>query len=263
MTFFWRSIICQHRKSTPMRLIAEKCRSFLALYENVDWDFSTNGEIRVLECLSNHGFSCIFDVGANHGHWTLAASKIFKDAEIHAFEIVPDTARMLREKVSNLPNVFANEFGLHEDEQEVEVYWDVDRSTISTTLENTSLKTDSRLLCRVISGDSYMLDQGIQRINLLKIDVEGAEDKVLKGFSQTLIQGNIDIIQFEYSRRNILSHFLLYDFYMLLKQYNYTIGKIYPNYVDFREYSLWDENFYLSNFLAVRTELTQIIDRLS
>jgi hypothetical protein len=101
-------------------------------------------------------------------------------------------------------------------------------------------------------GDEFLMREGVGEVDFLKLDVEGAEHLVLKGLADHLRQRSIRLIQFEYGRVNILTHFLLRDFYQLLAGYGYVTGKIYPNYVDFREYSLSDEDFMGPNYLACR-----------
>lgn len=95
-----------------------------------------------------------------------------------------------------------------------------------------------------------MRDNGIERIDLLKIDVEDAEHLVLEGFGEAL-GTKIDAIQFEYGRVNIITHFLLRDFYQILEARNYLVGKLFSNHVDFRSYDLTDEDFVGPNYVAV------------
>lgn len=255
--------MCRHHRNTVIRYIAKKCRSFLGYYENVNWNFDSNGELYVLNRLASLDFRCILDVGANHGAWALAANRIWPVAQIHAFEIVPATVATLLEKTRETPTIIANDFGLYETEQEIEVIHHPDKDTTSAIAINHRETAGLKLTCRVVTGDSYVTKCNIVRIDFLKLDVEGAEDKVLKGFVETIRQERIAIIQFEYSRRNILSHFLLYDFYRFFEEHNFSVGKIYPNYVDFRRYNPWNENFYLSNFLAVHNEQKRVFDLLS
>jgi len=40
------------------------------------------------------------------------------------------------------------------------------------------------------------------------------------------------------------------------------LGKIYPNYVDFREYRFQDEDFLGPNYLAVHSSLESLIESL-
>jgi len=57
--------------------------------------------------------------------------------------------------------------------------------------------------------------------------------------------------------------FLLKDFYDYLRAFGMKIGKIYPNYVEFRSYTLQDENFYGPNYLAVHSSEELLIKALS
>ena len=116
--------------------------------------------------------------------------------------------------------------------------------------------------CEVRSGDEYLREQAIERIDFLKLDVEGAERLVLQGFAQTLEAGRIDVIQFEYGKVAILTHFLLKDFYDVLEGKGYAVGKLFPDHVDFRAYKLEDEDFLGPNYVAVRRERADIIAAL-
>jgi hypothetical protein len=102
----------------------------------------------------------------------------------------------------------------------------------------------------------------ITGIDFLKVDVEGMEERVLKGFAGMLALGAIKIIQFEYGYVNAVTKFLLRDFYEMLRPYDMVIGKIYPTYVDFREYKLNHEDFLGPNFLAVHSSCTGVIEGL-
>ena len=88
------------------------------------------------------------------------------------------------------------------------------------------------------------------------------EDRVLKGFGELLERGAIRVIQFEYGRVNIESHFLLKDFYKLLSGFGYVLGKIYPTEVLFKDYEYTDEDFLGPNYLAVLRTETALIQRL-
>ena len=104
---------------------------------------------------------------------------------------------------------------------------------------------------------------GIGDIDFLKIDTEGSENLVLEGLLDTLKNRDIKVIQFEYGYINIISKFLLYDFYQFFDELGYTIGKIYPKRVEFKEYNLKDENFFGPNYVAVKSSETDIIESLA
>jgi hypothetical protein len=104
----------------------------------------------------------------------------------------------------------------------------------------------------VMRGDEFFAQEGIAEVDFLKLDVEGAEHLVLQGLGDRLREQRVRFVQFEYGRVNILTHFLLRDFYELFATYGYVVGKIYPDYVDFRDYDLSDEDFLGPNYLACR-----------
>jgi hypothetical protein len=88
------------------------------------------------------------------------------------------------------------------------------------------------------------------------------EHRVLKGFSGMLERKVIDLVQFEYGRVSIVHGFLLRDFYAFFRERGYVVGKIYPNYIDFRDYDMSDEDFLGPNYLACRADKADYIDAL-
>ena len=114
------------------------------------------------------------------------------------------------------------------------------------------------------TGDRYCEERGIETIDLLKIDVEGFEDRVLRGFSRMLGAGKVTAVQFEYGLANINTRFLLKDFHELLEGMGFVVGKVFPKYVDFRPYEIaTDEDFKGPNFLAVHSRHATLIDVLA
>jgi hypothetical protein len=103
---------------------------------------------------------------------------------------------------------------------------------------------------QIMTGDEYVARHDIDRIDFLKIDVEGTEHLVLKGFARTLAEGRIRCIQFEYGAFSIDTRVLLRDFHALLAP-KYWIGKLFPTGIEFRDYSWTDEDFRFANFLCI------------
>ena len=62
-----------------------------------------------------------------------------------------------------------------------------------------------------------MAQHGIESIDFLKVDTEGADIDVLQGFRNAFEQGAVTMAQFEYNDLSLkLSRTLLADFYELL-----------------------------------------------
>ncbi len=238
------------------------------LYENLDYDFGSNGERRVLERLAQSGeVSVIFDVGANVGTWTQMAADLFPAATIHAFEIVPETYSALASNVAGHPQVHAHPVGLSDHAGDTLVNYVPGGSEAATlvdgAIEEFFQRQTERVSARLEVGDEVAAQQGITAIDFLKLDVEGAEYEVLSGFQTMLASGAIRIIQFEYGYVNVITKHLLRDFYELLEGAEMVVGKIYPGLVDFRPYRLQHEDFLGPNFLAVSRSQEQLIAALS
>jgi len=125
-----------------------------------------------------------FDIGAHIGEYTvMGASCVGADGQVHAFEAQPDTAELLRKSCQSnrLQNALINSCAVSDEEGELEfsVCSDPTMSAIAT-----STRTRHRILGRIrvpaISLDAYC-DRARLCPDLLKIDVEGAELRVLHG----------------------------------------------------------------------------------
>lgn len=116
---------------------------------------------------------------------------------------------------------------------------------------------------RVTTLDKYCADNNIERIDLLKIDVEGAEHLVLKGSTRMLSEKRIRVIQFEYGYSSGDNHYLIRDFYDLLKSYGYVLGPLKYNGVWFMDFDYGMNNFNSGpNYVAVLENEKDIINKI-
>jgi hypothetical protein len=72
----------------------------------------------------------------------------------------------------------------------------------------------------IVTVDEYCDANGIERIDLLKMDVEGFEVVVLRGSQRMLSERRVAIVQFEFNEMNLASHTTLEDMQMLLPSYS-------------------------------------------
>jgi FkbM family methyltransferase len=244
--------------------MARKCARFTECYENAsNYNFDTNGERFVLEALSSRSAGCVFDVGANVGDWMTMAHGNLPNASIHCFEIVAETASTLRARSAGIPAITVNAFGLSNHAGEVRIKCFPGYSALASMIDVCHEFASTQGTGRVVRGDDYCRERGIERIDFVKIDVEAAEWMVLEGFANMIRDGGIDVIQFEYGTGSIVTKFMLKDYYDFFAPHGYALGKIYPNYVEFRDYSFRHEDFAGPNFLAVRRNRDDLIRRLS
>lgn len=257
-----KKIIARFRQILPFRLTARMATTYLNAWENVDYDPTTNGEEAIFRKLSAQNLGCIFDVGANLGNWTLMAKKYFPHAHVHCFEVIDTIFENLQTSLEKVPNVTINNFGLLNEATEHDLNFCPQETGKGSIFNFENEGVNKVKYAKFVTGDSYMQQNKIAHIGFLKLDIEGSEHFVLKGFNSALKEKKIDIVQFEYGRMNIVTGFLLRDFYEFFNSKSYEVGKIYSNYVDFRQYDFSHEDFRGPNFLAVLKEKTNIIEVL-
>jgi FkbM family methyltransferase len=257
-------LIAARRRSPPARALARGARAYLNAYANWSYDIASNGERRVLEIVAKSSPTCIFDVGANQGDWTLDAARTMPGASVHAFELIDETAERLRARVAD-HSVVVNAIGLSDREGEVQATFYPDATELSGITSSSADMHEAaaeQRTARVTTGDAYCREHHIKHIDFLKIDAEGADLNVLRGFDELLLEGGVDALQFEYGRVNILTHNLLRDFHLFLEDRGFTVGKVFPDHVDFREYTLLDEDFLGPNYVAVHSARADLLSAL-
>ena len=220
------------------------------------FDARANGEYALLRRLRlGEGGRTVFDVGANVGEWSLQAARAWPGAVVHCFEVCPTTCEKLRQAVTEAglaERVKVNPFGLSDAAGELTFYEYDDSSLCSSTNWHAGRAShaDRR---PVLRGDDYCRDNGIDAIDFLKIDVEGAELAVLRGLAGLLGRGAVTAVQFEYGAFAPQQRILLRDFYDLFGK-DYRVGRILPAGVAFADYSGLMETSSFSNFLALRKD---------
>jgi len=256
--------ILRYRHSWVMRSIHVLAEFFEASYENEGSSFWVNGEISVIKKLRAAGPQVALDVGANIGEWTESALGHWPKCQVHAFEVAPATFDILKDRVGKRADAnrcTLNCLGLSDLSGTQQMYFYPEHP------EMTSFQVHSNN--RVIpfdaafgTGDEYMARTGIDLVDFLKIDVEGAEHRVLKGFSKAIEGDKIQVIQFEYGWFSIQTKVLITDYYGMLAD-RYWLGKIYPDGVDFVDYDIRQEQFRFANFCCVHRSRSDLRALLS
>lgn len=246
------------------------CETLRATY-NASYDFETNGELRALEIAlaAAPPRPIVFDVGANVGDWSRQAAKLLPaDGRIHAFEPTAASFARLTAKLADTPCVTPHRFGLSDADATLEMDVSDTRSQKSALVSsgaqglNSAVDDYRRESCSFVRGAGFCATHEIAQIAFLKIDTEGHDLWVLKGFANMLAGRRIAVVQFEYNQLNVRSRSFLRDFYELLEAH-YAIGRIYPSSVDFKAYDGLDENFIDGNFIAVSRDLPDLRSRLA
>lgn len=184
--------------------------------------------------LSTFGLSkgdVIFDVGANVGDFTECVLAHQPWAIIHAFEPVPKAFELFRRKFHDYKDIYYRNvaLGSKQGQKLINVSHFVEASSF---LENGSLLSNrvygidftvtETLPVEVETMTSYCRQNSINRIKLLKLDVQGYELEVLKGAEAVL-----DSVQFIYAEAQFQELYengpLFQDLYVFLHQRQFEL----------------------------------------
>jgi FkbM family methyltransferase len=139
----------------------------------------------------------VFDVGANIGRYTfLAAMRLRERGTIHSFEPNREAFRGLSGNLrrNEMTNALANEIALCDRDGKATFYLPKNREwCVGSLIEGFACQTEP-ITVDVMRLDTYCAKFGIKKIDLIKMDVEGAELKVLKGMGSLLLNWKPDII---------------------------------------------------------------------
>ncbi len=244
------------------KVLASFGRAMNRLYENRNHDPRSNGEITVLKKLARFNPEIVIDGGANVGNYALALHSSLKNCTVYSFEPVKETFEKLSLNLRGQNNTVLLNKGLYKENgtKEINIYSSDEHASIYK-LDGPSNSTKT-LTIDMVKGDDFLKENGIEYVDFLKLDLEGAEYDALKGFEQTIKEGRIKLIQFEYGNINISTKKLLIDYYTFFEPYGYRIAKVFPKNVEFRKYDIKYEDFLGPNFIAVKKEETELIKEL-
>lgn len=150
-------------------------------------------ELRLVRRLVRPGMTA-FDVGANVGLYAVLLGKAVGPAgRVFAFEPFAQTAGYLRQnlRLNGLENVQVAEVALGEREGVADFHVFPDGCDVYNSLgaaRRPVERIEAELVVRVpvTTIDDFVRAAGIGRVDAIKVDVEGAEEKVIRGAAETL-----------------------------------------------------------------------------
>jgi FkbM family methyltransferase len=222
--------------------------------------FDINGELSFVSSICNQyaGKPFIaFDIGANVGEYTEMILKYTQSdkTEIHLFEPQKTCFETITQKFSTKSQIHLNNIGLSDSAETTTLYKDFDQSGLASVhqrnLSHYDIQMNETEEITLTTALSYIQEKNIEKINLIKIDVEGHELAALGGFGKFLSPENIDFIQFEYGGANLDSHTSLLELFTFFEAKGFVLCKMMPNGLEIQSYKPRFENFMYQNWVAV------------
>jgi FkbM family methyltransferase len=172
----------------------------------------------------------IFDVGANVGAWSAElAHYLGERGRFFLFE--PQAYCHASYPALDLPEAVYIRAAFFSDEGEAELRKDREGSGVASLYErhDTYLaKQTSTEWVPTVTVDGEMARLGLERVDLIKLDVEGSERSVLEGASGALKSGALHTIAFEFGSANVYSRTFFRDLWCILNEHGYRLWRICP-----------------------------------
>lgn len=130
-----------------------------------------------------------FDLGANFGFYSFYSAPLCgTSGEVHAFEANPSLIPHLRRSAElnrKCGSIHVNGVAVGKESGGYLPLYDPDRIGCSSLYPHEWLNRDSKVLVPIVTIDEYVREKRIKRIDVMKIDIEGAELDALRGMEET------------------------------------------------------------------------------
>lgn len=175
----------------------------------------------------------VFDVGAERGRYSRSYLEMFPDAMVYAFEPAPAAYSTLNEMAENEPRLEAipaavlNRVG--------EVVLNIASADVYTSVLDmlpgwTEYRMVTQITVPAITLDVFCASWNIEKVDVLKIDVQGAELLVLKG-AVNLLETGVRVILCELGYLDRYAGQSWHDeIEAFLAGYGYQLEKMIPCY---------------------------------
>lgn len=128
-----------------------------------------------------------FDIGGNVGYFAMLMAQCASRGSVHVFEPIPLNAAIIRTNanINDFEHVTVNNVAVGDKSGSIK--FTVAKDSAYSSMHSTGRVADSKVIdVPMITLDEYANEHGIDKINLIKIDVEGAEELVARGAVEIL-----------------------------------------------------------------------------
>ena len=159
---------------------------------------------RLFQALLKPGMRVI-DVGAHVGYYTLLAARLVgSEGKVYAFEPEPRNYELLVKNVqlNDYRNVVMHTEALSDRLGEAELFLSA-LDTARHSIFRNEVTKGRRIPVRTVTVDAFVEQEGWPQIDLLKIDVEGGETRVLAGMAGLVARKKLSNLVIELAPREL------------------------------------------------------------
>ena len=231
----------------------DKLFKLLALSIGKGFDLgSTNKEFNLIKPYLNSNPKLLVDVGVNRGEYADVLIKNYPNSITYLFEPQKYLYDFLLKKYNSSNKIKLFNLALDENDGEVTLKKGFEGDGEASIYDRKYLKNKKNIEEKVKCNrlDSIIINQ---KIDFIKIDVEGNEMKVLNGMKKII--HNTKIIQIEFGGTWIDSRFFYRDLFDFFKMFNFDLYRMTPNkLIKIKNYEETDEYFTFTNFVGINNK---------
>src|ERR687895_1246290 len=165
----------------------------------------------------------VIDIGAHIGRYTITSSKqVGNTGKVVAIEADPENFELLKKNINlnNLTNVLPLHYAVFSTATRIKLYEQSASAKYNSVMLTRAAKTKNYVEVNADTLDSILKQNGINQVNWIKIDVEGAEYEVLKGSTEMLSGENVSLLVEIHNIEDPSHYYNIVDF---LKHRNYEM----------------------------------------
>ncbi len=179
------------------------------------------GTLHVMQTCLHEG-DRFLDIGSNLGMMSMfAATQVGPSGQVYAFEPQPNTFKMLKQNITmnGFQNIHPHNMAVGSHPESTTIYDSLGNRGSASLLKSEN-SSDQSSDVDVIPLDDVIQEKKIERIKMMKIDVEGWELEVLKGAKHLLASPQAPVLCIEYSDKHPIQNGKLIDIYRLVTESN-------------------------------------------
>lgn len=206
----------------------------------------TKSLMEVLKALlRHHPIETVFDVGAHWGESAASFVAAFPAATVHSFEPFGESFQRLAATTVHFQRIRAYKLGMS-DNPGIQPFFASEETVLNSLLpvasewlwKSNPLHQSENI--EVTTLDTFCQTNVIPRIDILKVDVQGAEARVLKGAKTLLEQGAIRAIRLEVLFFDMYQgQASLDELFRMLTDFGYQFCGMYEEFIDPHGRLLW------------------------
>jgi len=172
-----------------MRKAGERMSLYTLLRSSIDSWSRRSG----LECFKTHTLytrvlgpdSVVVDLGANVGDFTRGVSSQF-GCTVYSIEAMPN----LFEQIESGPKIHKFNVAVSDHDGTLELFCSSNRecNSIFSSIAGGEYEVQNSIACQATTLERFLKEQGVESIDLLKLDIEGAEKQVFASTSDVTLR---------------------------------------------------------------------------